>query len=73
MVNGGERTFRPYKFGDRLPKVECALDSCKNNENGYCKAEAIRLKWQAAINFPKGTVIYIECQNFEFVQHGKAV
>lgn len=49
-----------------MTKVECGLDACKYCKDKFCTKEAIRLKWQAAINFPKGTVIYMECQDFEF-------
>lgn len=55
-----------------MPTVECGQIGCQwcevtSEKYGKCEyPETITLKWRAAIDFPgKGTVLYLECLNFE--------
>jgi hypothetical protein len=50
-------------------KIECACTSCLlnepfNNHYGYCQSEQnIVLKFRAAGDFGKGTIVFLECLN----------
>ena len=58
-----------------MPNIECGLTTCVHNgkedvKYGFCKKEPlVTLKWKAAIDYPvQGTIVYMECLNFDMQQ-----